>query len=388
MASRGPAAPALEDGARIIPLTADAISALFPLWSDLIDNAADPNVFLEPWLVARSLPLIAPDVADLLLCASEGKLVALAIICRNGQYAKLPLTHYSSHLHCHQFLATPLVRQGAEVTAAQQIAGWIDHAPEAVSFCRFTHCNGNARFLTALKAVCSRDGRRFDQVHRFDRPAIDATMPVDDYLTAHVSRHRRKKLRRAARRLADNGPVAFERLNDADAAPRWLDDFLALEDKGWKGEAGTSIRNDAAETAFFEALVPEALSRGQLCFHRLLVDGQGVAYALDLQAGSRVFCLKVAFDPAFARYSPGMQLELHCLKHYLQDDSVEAVDSCSADGNLTLTCLWGQTQPVVQVVMARRGIRYQLPLTLARALEQASSTSNRLAGHLVPKVTG
>ena len=42
-------------------------------------------------------------------------------------------------------------------------------------------------------------------------------------------------------RLAEEGALAFERLEGEDGLAAWTDEFLALEAAGWKGEAGSAL---------------------------------------------------------------------------------------------------------------------------------------------------
>ncbi|GGD08762.1 GNAT family N-acetyltransferase [Aquisalinus flavus] len=366
------------DGVRILPFSHATIASLRSDWEDLAASAGDPNVFLEPWFAQAALEIIAADEADIAAFLAEGRLIGLVIFARDASYAHLPLDHYRSHLHAHQFLATPLVRRGCEGRFAAMLTAWLDSAPAAVSFCRLTHMSEAAAIRSALEAYCLGDNRRCDIVHRCHRPAIDASQDADSYLESHISSRRKKRLRRLGRRLAEMGEVRFEQLQDADQLERWLDEFLTLERKGWKGEEGTAITCRPGESVFFRQLAAAAMGRGQLVFSRLTVDGKGVAYAFDLRSADRIFCLKVAYDADFSRFSPGMQLEFHCLQTFLGDPSIRFVDSCAASGNTSLEGLWVQSVSIVQMVVARKGLRYGLPLTAARLLEQASAAGARI----------
>lgn len=366
------------DGAHVLPFSRASIALLRADWEDLAACGIERNVFLEPWVAQAALSLIAPDEADIVAFYDTDRLIGLAIVVRAARYAHLPLTHYCSHLHVHQFLATPLVRQEGERCFAAMLTGWLDRAPDSVTFCRFTHMSADAPVHKALQTFCGEDNRRCDVVQRQERPAIDARQDLDEYLNTHISSRRKKRLRRLGRRLAELGQVRFEQIKDPASLGRWLDDFMALEQKGWKGNAGTAITCSAAEVSFFRQLAGEALRRDQLIFSRLTVGGHAVAYALDLRSGDRVFSLKVAFDPDYSRFSPGMQLEFHCLQHFLADPSVSFVDSCASAGNTSLRGLWAQSVPIAQLVVARKGLRYGLPLTAARFLEKASAAGTRI----------
>ena len=165
----------------------------------------------------------------------------------------------------------------------------------------------------------------------------------------------------------------MEVLSDMTEAGAWLDAFLTMEHLGWKGEAGTSIRSNADEMRFFEEFIPAAAEAHALRITRLMLDDKAIAFTIDLMAGQEVFALKVAYDPAFARFSPGVLLELENLKYYLEDSGIARVDSCATPDHSVLSHLWGQEKEIVQLVIGRRGLRYQWPLALARLMETGAA---------------
>ena len=69
------------------------------------------------------------------------------------------------------------------------------------------------------------------------------------YVEHAIGKKRHKEFKRLRRRLAEAGPVAFEIARSPGTVTAALQDFLALEAKGWKGAAGTAlIQNPAAAT--------------------------------------------------------------------------------------------------------------------------------------------
>ena len=82
-------------------------------------------------------------------------------------------------------------------------------------------------------------------VHTFDcgkRAAPVARADAETLVGGSMTAKRRKKLGRQRRRLADHGAVGFSSAFDAEAVRQALEQFLALEAKGWKGKRGTSAQ--------------------------------------------------------------------------------------------------------------------------------------------------
>jgi len=118
----------------------------------------------------------------------------------------------------------------------------------------------------------------------------------------------RANLRRRRRRLAEQGTITLERYAGGDALASRLDEGLALEASGWKGQAGSAIRQDPQTHAFYRALAAESADKGRLALWFLRVDGRAIAFQFALEHGGRLLLLKPAYDEAFGDSSPGQLL--------------------------------------------------------------------------------
>ena len=126
---------------------------------------------------------------------------------------------------------------------------------------------------------------------------------------------RRSDLRRA-RRIAERiGPVAID-LHTPEPAElaRVLDEVFAVEAAGWKGRTGSALACDPARQAFFRRYADAACRRGILRIGRLRIGERTVAMQLGVEWGGRFWLLKIGFDEAFARCSPGTLLMLEMVR--------------------------------------------------------------------------
>src|SRR3546814_3430500 len=108
--------------------------------------------------------------------------------------------------------------------------------------------------------VCSSDlrGGAAETVHREERALLDSDLSPAAYWEAAVRAKKRKELRRQANRLAEQGTVAFRRWRAGDALDPWLDAFLDLEARGWKGQAGSALASPGETEAWVRAIVTAA----------------------------------------------------------------------------------------------------------------------------------
>lgn len=125
---------------------------------------------------------------------------------------------------------------------------------------------------------------------------------------------RRSDFRRARRRAEALGDVLFEM---HAPPPETFDDLfeqaVAVEQRGWKGEAGTALGTDAAKASFFRDFLFRASQEGHCRIALMRIGGSAVAMQLGVEFQRRYWLFKIGFDQNFARCSPGNLLMLHAM---------------------------------------------------------------------------
>lgn len=125
---------------------------------------------------------------------------------------------------------------------------------------------------------------------------------------------RRSDFRRARRRAEALGAVTFEvRSPTPDEFDDLLREAIAIEQSGWKGDAGTALGSDAAKAAFFRMFLKAASRDGRCRIAFMRIAGQAVAMQLAVEFQQRYWLFKIGFDQQFSRCSPGNLLLLHAM---------------------------------------------------------------------------
>lgn len=151
--------------------------------------------------------------------------------------------------------------------------------------------------------------------------------------SAPVSGRRLRDLRRDARRLSEHGTIAFETLTGA-AIEAGREVFLTLEASGWKGRAGTALADAPDRLAFARDALCARAAAPAIAIDLMRLDGRPIAASVHLLAGAAGGTFKCAFDEAFARGSPGVQLDAYTARAIAQGAlPVRALDSCAAPGH-------------------------------------------------------
>jgi CelD/BcsL family acetyltransferase involved in cellulose biosynthesis len=120
---------------------------------------------------------------------------------------------------------------------------------------------------------------------------------------------RRADLQRARRRAEQMGRVSSEVRSPSprELAPL-LEEALRVEAAGWRGHGGTALRLDRLRGPFYRRYAAAACEEGILRIAFLRIGGRAAAMQLGVECGERFWLLKVGYDEAFARCSPGTLL--------------------------------------------------------------------------------
>jgi CelD/BcsL family acetyltransferase involved in cellulose biosynthesis len=130
-----------------------------------------------------------------------------------------------------------------------------------------------------------------------------------------MGRAHRKDFRRRQNIAASLGDVAYQSVApDAGALPALLEEAYRVEEHGWKGKNGTALARDRPLGAFFRQYASAARDAGMLRLLFMRIDGQAVAMQIAVESGGSCWGLKIGYDEAYRRCSPGKLLMLHILR--------------------------------------------------------------------------
>jgi CelD/BcsL family acetyltransferase involved in cellulose biosynthesis len=149
---------------------------------------------------------------------------------------------------------------------------------------------------------------------------------------ARLSRKHRQRVASSLRKLAARGEVQFELYQQlgADELEPLLRRFLAVEDRSWKGKAGTSILRTPGAADFMLQQARWLAEQSQLWLAFLRCGGRDVAACYQILGKSVLHSFKIGYDEDFDRFSPGHLLHYHLLEAIHADRSVQAVDYIGA----------------------------------------------------------
>lgn len=337
-------------------------------WAALATRASEPNAFAESWFVRASAAHLSPPDDSRLLAVWRGpELLGVLPLCTAPKYGRIPVRHLTNWLHYHAFLGTPLVRAGEEHAFWESALATLDQADWAPAF---LHINGLVENGPVHAALAAR--RRTDTVLRAERALLESDLSPAAYYETHVRKKKRKEIGRLKSRLAELGTVRCDRLSETDDITLWTDAFLSLEASGWKGRTGSALGANPSTRRFFADALATAHACGRLEILRLSVDDKPIAMLVNFLTPPGSFSFKIAFDEDYARFSPGVLIQLENLA-VLDRADIAWMDSCAVSDHAMINSLWAERRSIVRVTIPLAGAKRQALFAGARTLERSAA---------------
>lgn len=261
------------------------------------------------WQLSCITAFAASKKLEILIVVERGKLLALCSLARTSRLGE----------RYEQVGARKLVEPGgcyfADEASLQTLVNALGHVDYSLALGRVLV---NSPSLRAVRNAQPRTGTVLI-MQAGNCPYIDLTAKpasINEMLGSHL----KSDLRRARRKAEALGSVDFEIIAPESRA-QFLDlyeQFLRVEASSWKGRAGTALSLDPQRRAFFREYGIRASSKGILRIARMRIGEETVAMQYAVQCGERFWLLKVGYDEAYRKCSPGHLLMYETLRYAVQ----------------------------------------------------------------------
>jgi len=319
-------------------------------WEELEKQALEESPFLQPAvLMAAWSNLQDEENLCCVLITSGGDSSASNDPKNKKIHGLFPLSRINrrslrrgiwSHEYC--FNATPLIHTEKPRNTIEAFLQWIDRNDTA--FFRLPELRADGPFYLALQQVVAQQKRPlFVQKNHF-RAAFNPASSVEEFLATRMSKSTRKELLRLERRLAERGNLLCEPLEATGDIEQWIDDFLRLEQSGWKGDKNSALASSTNSRKFFTGMVRELFENQRLVMLKLSLDGEPIAMNTVIKAGESAAYFKIGHAEEFRRYSPGRLLELNFIRWLHQQSDIVYVDSCAEPNHQMIESIWADRQ--------------------------------------------
>ena len=324
------------------------LDAILPAWRRLADHSLAPAGLNAPELV---MPLLRGMPGAELAVVKQGNDLLFALPIKKRRFMPALFTNWMTDL---TIIGEPhLDREFPEAG----LTSFINHLKSPILL---HSLKVNGSFWNQL----ARQDAQVSILKSWERAALNLTGTYETWAESNFGAKRRKEYRRLRARLAEQGRFAAERMMPGDDTFPWVADFLRLEAASWKGRRGTAIDTDAAASAILHEASAGLAASGKLRFWKLSLDGRAIAMLYAVVEGGQAWLGKIAYDEAFAKFSPGVLLILDATAATLADPAIAFADSCAIPGHPMIDHIWRDRLALCSVLIPAPG----QPLWKRRAL--------------------
>jgi hypothetical protein len=295
-------------------------------------------------------PLMKPLGGAVTIEAGEGDLAGLFLLTRRGIASGRLWPILSS-------ARNPLIFSGLGAVSrefAAEVFATLFSQPGAAAV-RFDGIPGTGPYFEAMDAGARACGSELLVLHRWERAALRTGKSFETWFEESFERKRRKEFRRLKARLGETGHLAFVERRQGDMLGPWIDDLIRLEAAGWKGRRGTALAADSQTLPLLRMALHQLAAAGRLRFWKLTLGGQPLAMLFAMTDGRQMWLGKIAYDEAFAKYSPGALLIIDVTEALLGAGDVDLVDSCAIPGHPMIDRIWRDRLPMCSVLVPAAG---------------------------------
>lgn len=332
-------------------------------WGRLAAVAMEPNVSFEPEAVLGTAAHLSEWSGLRLLVVEDGDrfraCMVLRTLRRHHHLVRALTTRLDpAPVPMLPVLGTPLLDPDGAHQAACALLGALSSGRlpwpggRRPSLLLFDRWHDGGPVAERFRAACRSLSLRCATSDRWERPLLARDRAADaGGWPECLGARRLAEARRRARRLAEAAGGAVRCTDRADD-PAAVDEYLRLERSGWKGRAGTALADAPDRATAFGESCRRWRAEGRLSMLTLEAGGTAVALRCAVRSGEGLFLLRTAYDDRFARYGPGVQLEIATGRHLLESTDARWMDPCSGPANAFYDDLLPHRTAVASVAVA------------------------------------
>ena len=267
-------------------------------WKDLAARALVPNIFYEAEYAVPAAVPFGPDI--MLLTVTEGpsiysRMLGAWPVRISSRRWGIPLRVLVGWTHPFAALGVPLLDRDRAHDVLRVLLSASRLLPGIPTRIFLPNIPEDGPFAEVLGSLEREHGLRS---HRYNSHVRAKMLPKSrkDYFESHLSARTRSKLRQQFRRIEKCGATTFETISEPSAVASAVEDYIALEGRGWKARAGTAITCSASEADFLRQATANLAATRRIKVHRLVLNGTTIASSLTYLSPSMAWYAKISFD--------------------------------------------------------------------------------------------
>ena len=347
----------------------------------LTNRAMEPNIFFSARLLAPAMPRIDDRHVHFAVIRDESEM-------HSRMRLLMPFTiekpGFSVGPAITRAWANPFGPLGTPLVDAEGAAETIDNLLEALgrrdmhlpSVLVLPQVRVNGRFAQLARAVAVGRDLPVTLAERDVRPMLESLVPAETYLKGAISSHHYREMRRQWRKLGEQGRLEYSVARQPEEVRLRMEEFLALEARGWKGRKRSALINDRYRSAFAREAITNLAEIDAVRIHTIDLDGRAIASLIVFVMAGEAYTWKTAYDETFAHWSPGKLLMMKLTEWHLDDANILRTDSCARADHPIMSRFWREREEMGTLVIGLASNTDRDVRQVAAQLHMYSSTRN------------
>jgi len=306
------------------------LSDITPRWRELVAQATESNISYEPEPLISLLKNIDYAGWFVLTVWDNTKLVGFFPMLRERSMP-LPIDQVSLLFKNHFLICTPLVHVEYEDACIRSFWAWFN-SEKSGRILQIQDLLDSSRIGQKLLQLGDESGA-YVELSKAEKRAVANTEQTDieSFIQRSLSSKSRRALNRKRRRLSEVGAWSVKfASNDVPGIEALLSDFIAVENKGWKNAAGSSIALNTGLAEFMRVLANYAIETDRLVLSVAYVGEQAVAGVYGVICDAQLLIYKIGYDEEWKNYSVGQLVIFDVVEWAMNQESITRVDSCAS----------------------------------------------------------
>ena len=289
-------------------------------WSDLELRTADGNPYLSPHFILPAVKYLTPGAGPLFVFAEKISgnthlLTGVGVFERSSGTKRFPLPHVKAYRSPHSYLTGLLIDTELSEPTAEAFFKFFCRPNSPYYGIEFENLAKDTGPTQLLDTIASRLKIPWIEHERKNRAILIPEKAGAASLERHVSSRRMKSIRRNYRLIEELGEMHWRVLVGDQVGSDCINNFLDLENTGWKQGEKTALRSQSNHELFFHEMISGFARQGQAFFTELSLNDEVIASTANLISGQVGYAFKIGWNAKLAHVSPGVLNEVEFVKH-------------------------------------------------------------------------
>jgi len=158
-----------------------------------------------------------------------------------------------------------------------------------------------------------------------DTLVVDCDIEFDEYIKSNMKGKYRREMKRKIRRLEESGNLKLIEMREKQEIEKGLTYFYDIEDSGWKGKEGTSLKR-SYYGEYYKDLAYHFSKGNKFRLYLLQLNNEYIAGIYAIIDRDTLFLIKIGYSDDFSRYSPSSILFYLMFEQLFMDKKISKID--------------------------------------------------------------